>query len=103
MDSYIISLIQNCTNRKVLRNEDWSVSPSELGAIIALLYMWGAYGEKNISLDGFWNKQGVVTFFQRLWLEIAFERPYNLSSLNSAAPGQFVFKLSNLIGFRCVE
>ena len=69
LDIHIIFLIRNCTNveaRKVLRNEDWSVSRFEMSISMALLYVQGAYERKNFSLDNFWNKQYGVIFFWRL-------------------------------------
>ena len=66
MDSDMISLVQNCTNveaRRVLSNKDWNVSRSELLAFIALLYVRGAYGGRNIFLESYWNKQWGVSFF----------------------------------------
>ena len=56
LDSHIISLIQSCANaeaQKVLRKDEWRVSRFELLAFIALLYVRGAYGRKNIPLDIF--------------------------------------------------
>ena len=53
---HIIFRIQSCTNveaRKVLRNNDWSVSRFKLLAFIALLYVRGAYERRDISLDSF--------------------------------------------------
>ena len=52
----MISLVQNCTNveaRRVLSNKDWNVSRSELLAFIALLYVRGAYGGRNIPLESY--------------------------------------------------
>ena len=65
LDIHIIFLIRNCTNveaRKVLRNEDWSVSRFEMSISMALLYVQGAYERKNFSSDNFWNKQYGVIF-----------------------------------------
>ena len=69
LDIHIIFLIRNCANveaRKVLRNENLSVSRFELLSFMALLYVQGAYERKNFSLDNFWNKQYGVIFFWRL-------------------------------------
>ena len=66
MDSYMISLVQNCTNveaQRVLSNKDWNVSRSKLLAFIALLYVRRAYGGRNIPLESYWNKQWGVSFF----------------------------------------
>ena len=51
LNSHIISLIQNCTNveaQKVLRKDNWLASRFELLTFLSLLYVWGAYGGKNI-------------------------------------------------------
>ena len=55
-DNYIFSQIQNCTNVeacRVLENSTWQVSKSKLRAFIALHYVRGAYGGKNVSLHSF--------------------------------------------------
>ena len=62
----MISIVQNCTNveaRRVLSNKDWNVS--ELLAFIALLYVRGAYGGRNIPLESYRNKQWGVSFFSK--------------------------------------
>ena len=69
LDRHIISHIQNCTNmepRKIICNEDRSVSCFELLAFVALVCVRGAYGVKNIPLYCFSNKQWRCHFFQRL-------------------------------------
>ena len=95
----MISLVQNCTNveaRRVLSNKDWNVSRSELLAFIALLYVRGAYGGRNIALESYWNKQWGVSFFQRQWQETVFEKFCDFCALICAAPGQYVYKLTSL-------
>ena len=47
----------------MLSNKDWNVSRCELLAFIALLYLRGAYGGRNILLESYWNKQWGVSFF----------------------------------------
>ena len=103
MDSHMISLVQNCTNveaRRVLSNKDWNVSRSELLAFIALLYVRGAYGGRNIPLETTGTSSGECHFFQRQWQETAFEKFCDFCALICAAPGQYAYKLTSLRKFR---
>ena len=64
----MLKCIQQCTNveaRRVLGNEEWEASLSELNAFIVLLYIRAAYGGKNFPLYNFWNKEWGVSFFQQ--------------------------------------
>ena len=65
-DNHMLKCIQQCTNveaRRVLGNEEWEVSLSELNAFYVLLYVQAAYAGKNFPLYNFWNEEWGVSFF----------------------------------------
>ena len=68
VNHHMFKQIQQCANveaRRNLGNEEWEVSLGEFNAFIALLYVRGAYGDKNFPLYNFWNKEWNVIFFQQ--------------------------------------
>ena len=104
LNSHIISLIQNCTNveaRNVLYKDDWSVSGFERPAFIALCVFIalcaGSIRRKKYFFRQLLEQTWGFYSFQRLWLQIVFERSYDLCALMSAAPGQYVCKLTSLL------
>ena len=65
----------------------------KLLTLIALLYVRGAYEGKMFLWTASGIKRGCY-FFQKLWLEIDFERSNDFWALMSVAPGQSVCKLT---------
>lgn len=59
--------IRECTVAEARRageeRANWDVSPAELKAFIALLYVRGAYCGKNIDIESFWAEQWGNAFF----------------------------------------
>jgi len=74
--------IQRCTKAEVvfprhgfLGNDFGKIPLIELQAFIALLYIRGAYGGRNIYINSFWNELSGISFFsRRQWLEISFAK-----------------------------
>ena len=101
-DNCIISHIQNSTNveaRRMLLNNEWHVSRSELRAFIALLCDQGAHGGQIIPLDTFWSKQWGMPFFPKTVVTNRFGEllRFTQHQINTLANGLTCF------GFKMVE
>uniref|UniRef100_A0A672ZDD4 PiggyBac transposable element-derived protein domain-containing protein n=2 Tax=Sphaeramia orbicularis TaxID=375764 RepID=A0A672ZDD4_9TELE len=66
-DEGMLEHIRECTvaeaRRSSAQRASWDVSPAELKAFIALLYMRGANCGKNINMESFWSEHWGNTFF----------------------------------------
>ena len=59
IDNYILKHIRKCTEteaRRVLENNDWSLSLDELEAFLGILYVRGATESKGMEVDVMWSK-----------------------------------------------
>lgn len=69
--------IRDCTVAEAHRYcgvSSWHLTVAELKAFIALLYIRGAQGVKNMELDRQWSEKWGFHFSKKRWPEIALER-----------------------------
>ena len=66
IDHLMLEKIRECTVDEARRESgkaSWDITINELKAFIALIYVRGAYGSKNIDVDSFWSKRWGNVFF----------------------------------------
>ena len=73
----MLTHVQQCTKaeaHRVKNSDEWKLPLSKLRAFISLLHVRGALCEKNRPILEFWDKIWRISFFHKLWIEIAFAK-----------------------------
>jgi len=69
IDNYILKHIRRCTEtetRRILENNDWSLSLDELKAFLGILYVRGATESKGMEVDVMWSEKYEHPFFKNV-------------------------------------
>jgi hypothetical protein len=100
IDDSILRHIKKCTEgeaRRVLQNENWTLSQQELDTFIALRYPRGLYSAKEIRLNDLWSSQWGVGFFSATMGRNRFREIMKCFRLDMKTQQRSVFSQTNLL------